>query len=204
MEHLKEHWENIYNKQNLTEVSWYQEKPTVSLELIKSFNLPQNASIIDIGAGDSNLGEYLLGEGFMNITLLDISKTALLKVKKRLEKKAKNLQFIQADVADFKPKEKFHLWHDRATFHFLTDEGQISEYLQTLEDSVVSGGYVILATFSEKGPERCSGRRIRQYSKEEMKNLLSDKFENLECRNIDHTTPSGAVQNFTFCSFRKK
>lgn len=204
MEHLKEHWENIYSTRNLSEVSWYQEKPTESLELIKGFNLPENASIIYIGAGDSNLAEYLLKEGFLKISLLDISQTALRKVKKRLGKTADTLKFIQADVADFKPKEKYHLWHDRATFHFLTEEWQINKYIQTLEDSVVSSGYVILATFSEKGPEKCSGRRIRRYSKEEMKKLLSDKFENLECRNIKHTTPSGAIQKFTFCSFRKK
>lgn len=201
MKHLKEHWENIYNTRNLTEVSWYQKKPEVSLDFIHSFNLPENAAIIDIGGGDSNLVDYLLGEGFSNISVLDISKTALEHAKKRIGNKAKNVKWIQADAADFHPGEKYLLWHDRATFHFLTEESQIKSYIKTLEASVVSGGYVILATFSEKGPEKCSGKKIKQYSKEEMKVLLSDKFINLDCRNIDHTTPSGAVQNFTFCSF---
>lgn len=204
MEAIKDHWEHIYQTKNLKEVSWYQDKPKISLELIKSFNLTKEASIIDVGGGDANLADYLLKVGFENISVLDISQTALDQVKNRLGKKAKNLKFIQADAADFQPEEKYHLWHDRATVHFLTEGWQIKKYLKTLKDSVVSGGYVILATFSEKGPVKCSGRKIKQYSIEDMKELLSNKFENLECRNIDHTTPSGVVQNFTFCSFMKK
>lgn len=204
MEHLKAHWENIYNTRNLTEVSWYQKKPKVSLELIHSFDLPKNAAIIDIGGGDSNLADYLIDEGFSNIDVLDISKTALEHLQNRLGERAENLNFIQADAADFQSEEKYELWHDRATLHFLTEEWQVKNYIKTLEASVVKGGYVILATFSEKGPTMCSGRKIKQYSKQDLKALLHEKFENLECKNIDHTTPSGAVQNFTFCSFKRK
>jgi len=200
----KTHWETIYQTKKLMDVSWYQSKPTTSLKFIAELDLKKEAKIIDIGAGEGFLADFLLADGFTNLTILDISEEALEHTKLRLGENSKNLTWITADISSFVPKEKYDLWHDRAAFHFLTEETQVQNYLKTLENSINPGGYVILGTFSEKGPAKCSGLEIKQYSVAEMSNLLSQHFQKLHCENIDHITPSGAVQNFTFCSFQKK
>ena len=200
----KKHWETIYQTKKHSDVSWYQSKPITSLNFISELDMKKDAKIIDIGAGESFLADFLLADGFTDLTILDISKEALDKARLRLTEKAKNLKWITADISGFVPKEKYDLWHDRAAFHFLTEKTQVQNYLKTLENSINHGGYVILGTFSEKGPTKCSGLEIKQYSIAEMSSLLSDNFQNLHCENIDHITPSGAVKNFTFCSFQKK
>ncbi len=204
MEDRKSHWEKIYSTKDLSEVSWYQPKPKTSLEYIAALNLKKNAKIIDVGGGDSFLADNLLEEGFENITVLDISEEALKKAKTRLGKKAENIKWIVANAAEFSPSEKYDLWHDRAALHFLTEEDQIKSYLENLNSSIKKGGHAIIGTFSEKGPTKCSGIKIKQYSLYDLSELLSEDFETLKCENIDHITPSEAVQNFTFCSFRKK
>ncbi len=204
MEKRKEHWENIYETKKFTEVSWYQPKPEVSLNYISEAGLGKDAAIIDVGGGDSFLVDFLLSNGYTNITVLDISEKALKKAKARLGEKASEVKWVVADAAGFEPKNKFDIWHDRAAFHFLTDEEDITKYLKTLEKAVNSGGYVILGTFSDKGPKKCSGIEITQYSGEEMIKLLSPAFQLVGCENIDHTTPTGSIQNFTFCRWRKK
>lgn len=203
MEDRKTHWENIYGAKKLTDVSWYQPKPEVSLNYIAGLQLKKNVQIIDIGGGDSFLVDFLLSEGYSNITVLDISEKALERAKSRLGDTGSNVKWIEADAADFRLNNKYDLWHDRAAFHFLTDEKEIDNYLNTLEDSINPGGIVILGTFSEKGPTKCSGIEIKQYSIEDMSKLLSPAFELIGCENQDHTTPTGSVQNFTFCRWRK-
>lgn len=203
MEEKKSHWENIYQTRKLTEVSWYQPKPEVSLDYIAELNLNKNARIIDVGGGDSFLVDFLLAEGYTDITVLDISEKALERAKERLGDQAKKVTWIVADVSHFSLNNTYDLWHDRAAFHFLTGEDQIKNYLRTLEKSVAIKGTVILGAFSKKGPEKCSGLPIKQYAVEDMKNLFSSRFNRIACENLDHTTPSGAVQNFTFCRFQK-
>lgn len=204
MQDRKTHWESIYQTKKLTDVSWYQSKPITSLNFISELDLKKDAKIIDIGAGESFLASFLLADGFTDISILDISEEALDHARLRLGEKAKNLKWITADISNFVPEDKYDLWHDRAAFHFLTEEKAIQNYLKTLENSINPGGFVILGTFSEKGPAKCSGLEIKQYSIDEMSDLLPDNFQKLHCENIDHITPSGAVQNFTFCSFKKK
>ncbi|MBZ9731560.1 class I SAM-dependent methyltransferase [Salegentibacter sp. JZCK2] len=204
MTETKSHWEEVYDKKSYEEASWYQEKPEVSLQFIKDLELSECSKIIDIGGGDSNLVDYLLKEGYRDISVLDISEKAIEKAKIRLKNDAEKVNWIVADATEFEVTQVYHLWHDRAAFHFLTEEDQIENYLRTLENSVASGGFVILATFSKEGPEKCSGRTIKQYSQEDLQELLQDKFELLRCKNIDHKTPTGTIQNFTFCCFRKK
>lgn len=203
MKEKKSHWEDVYQKKDLEEVSWYQPKAETSMDYIRSFDLKKDAKILDIGGGDSFLAENLLSEGYSNITVLDISEVALDRARSRLGDKAEKIKWIVADASDFSPPEKYDLWHDRATFHFLTKDDEVIKYLKTLEKSVKKGGYVVMGTFSEKGPEKCSGINIKQYSLHDLSELLNGKFETLECKNVDHITPSGAVQNFSFCSFKK-
>lgn len=203
MKDLKEHWENIYSNKKLEEVSWYQPTPETSLKFITEMDLPKNAAIIDVGGGDSFLVDNLLKLGYTNISVLDISGGALKRAKERLGKEAERVSWIEADASEFQPDKQYDLWHDRAAFHFLTDEDKIGSYLKTLENSVKPGGHVVLGTFSDKGPDKCSGIVIRKYSTEELGSLLSNDFEKLKCMNLDHHTPWDSVQNFSFCSFRK-
>jgi len=204
MKDIKTHWETIYKTKNITDFCWYQSKPITSLKFISELDLKKDAKIIDIGAGESYLADHLLADGFSDLTILDISEEALDHARLRLGKKAEDLKWINADISNFIPEEKYDLWHDRATFHFLTEETQIQNYLKNLENSLNPGGFVIIGTFSEKGSKKCSGLEIKQYSIAEMSDLLAENFKKLHCENIDHITSSGAVQNFTFCSFQKK
>lgn len=203
MKNIKEHWEKIYKTKDPKEVSWYQEKPQPSMDYIKSLKLAKDSAIIDIGGGDSFLTDHLLAEGYTNITVLDISEEAMNRAKKRLGKKADKVSWITGDAGDLQLENSYDLWHDRAAFHFLTEEKRIENYLKVMKAHLKKGGFVILGTFSEKGPEKCSGIKIRQYSLHEMADLFRDEFETISCENNDHITPSKAVQNFSFCTFKK-
>lgn len=199
----KQHWENIYQTKQLNEVSWYQAIPETSLDFIKQFNVPLTAKIIDIGGGDSFLVDSLLDLGYQNVTVLDISAAAIERAKNRLGKKAANVKWIVADAANFKPTEKYDFWHDRAAFHFLTDEQEISNYLNTAQQSINPTGVLVIGTFSEQGPKKCSGIEIKQYSENSMTERLNHFFEKIKCITINHKTPFDTIQNFVFCSFRK-
>ncbi|PVD51522.1 SAM-dependent methyltransferase [Terrimonas sp.] len=199
----KKHWENIYQTKQLNEVSWYQPTPETSLDFIKQFNLPVTAKIIDIGGGDSFLVDHLLDMGYQDITVLDISQVAIDRAKQRLGVKSKKVKWIVADAADFKPAEQYDFWHDRAAFHFLTSEQDISNYITTAKQYIHPSGILVIGTFSEQGPKKCSGIEIKQYSETTMTSRLKNFFEKIKCITVDHKTPSGAIQNFVFCSFRK-
>jgi ubiquinone/menaquinone biosynthesis C-methylase UbiE len=200
----KEHWENIYQTKQCEEVSWYQPKPEVSLRFIEEYRLPLNAKIIDVGGGDSFLVEYLLERGYADVTVLDISEAALQRAQKRLGDKARRVTWIVADAARFEPSEQYDFWHDRAALHFLTDDEDIARYVATVQRHLrPSSGVVVIGAFSEQGPKKCSGIEIKQYSEDSMSALFRENFEKLRCEYIDHITPSGGVQNFVFCSFRK-
>lgn len=198
-----DHWENIFHKKHSTEVSWYEHKPQASIALIQKCGLPSNASIIDIGAGDSRLVDNLFGLGYRNISVLDVSETALGKIRSRIGQKADYVKFIQADACLFEPTEKYDLWHDRLTFHFLTEEIEIESYISILLHSLKKGGYFILSTFSDKGPTTCSGIDVKRYSEISMHELFKPYFEKNQCLTIDHTTPTGIKQNLIYCRFRK-
>jgi SAM-dependent methyltransferase len=200
-EDRKTHWETVYQTKTPNEVSWTQERPQTSLDFIHGFNLPKAASIIDIGGGDSKLVDYLLDEGYENMTVLDISEKALEKAKRRLGERANNITWIVSDITEFKPTEKYDLWHDRATFHFLTTEKEIATYLDIAQHSV--NGYLIIGTFSENGPKKCSGLEIKQYTEDQLQHQLESRFEKIRCVTIDHITPFQTTQNFLFCSFGK-
>jgi 2-polyprenyl-3-methyl-5-hydroxy-6-metoxy-1,4-benzoquinol methylase len=200
----KIHWEKIYRTKDPTEVSWHQDEPVTSLDFIRQLNLPKTARIFDNGAGDSLLVDNLLKLGFENITVLDISEAALNRVKLRLGKKAANIKWIIADEAFCDPCEQFALWHDRAAFHFLTDQKEIASYVRTIENCITPGGFLIMGTFSDKGPKKCSGLEVKRYSETLLNDLLKDSFDKVKCITVDHITPFDTTQNFLFCVFRRK
>lgn len=197
----KNHWDTVYETKNPDEVSWTQEKPQTSLDLIRSAGLGKDARIIDIGGGDSNLVDFLLDEGYQNITILDISAKALEKAKIRLGSKAEKVKWIVSDITEFKPEENYDIWHDRAAFHFLTSPEQVSKYVDIAEKNIK--GFLIVGTFSKNGPEKCSGLEISQYDNDSLSEVFEPAFERIKCLTEDHTTPFGTLQNFVFCSFKK-
>lgn len=199
----KEHWENIYQTKELTEVSWYQPTPVTSLDYFKQFDVPLSAKIIDIGGGDSFLVDHLLELGYKDITVLDISSAAIDRAKQRLGERASEVKWIVADASEFTPTEQYDFWHDRAAFHFLTDEQEITNYTQTAHQNINPEGVIVIGTFSEQGPTKCSGIDIKQYSEITLTDRFGKLFKKIDCKTIDHNTPSGSIQNFVFCSFRR-
>ena len=201
MKEPKEHWENVYATKQPHEVSWTQDVPKTSLDFIHSFGLTKTAQIIDVGGGDSQLVDCLLKEGFENITVLDISEKALEKAKIRLGKQSEKVNWVVSNITEYQPDRTFDVWHDRATFHFLTSSTQIDQYLKIAEQSV--NGFLTIGTFSETGPQKCSGLNIRQYTESTLTTQLENGFDKLKCITEDHTTPFGTEQNFLFCSFKR-
>ena len=198
----KEHWEKVYATKQPSEVSWTQELPKTSLDFVHSFNLPKTASIIDIGGGDSKLVDYLIDEGYENISVLDISEKAIERAQARLGNKARNVNWIVSDIIEFNPSTSYDLWHDRATFHFLTNSPDVDTYLNTARKAV--NKFMVIGTFSDKGPKKCSMLDVHQYTEEELQLILIDGFEKIKCLTEEHTTPFNTTQNFLFCSFKRQ
>lgn len=199
----KQHWENVYQTKTPQEVSWTQAKPQTSLDFIASFDIEKTAKIIDVGGGESLLVDFLLEDGFTDITVLDISSVALEKAKKRVEekfgKRAEYVTWVVSDILDFESQKSFDLWHDRATFHFLTDQQDITAYKNKVEKYVAK--HLVVATFSKDGAKKCSGLNVSQYDEN---SLSFEGFKKISCLQEDHTTPFDTKQNFLFCSFTKK
>jgi len=204
MEYTKEHWENVFTTKQETEVSWFQPYPKTSIEFVKLFNLPFDANIIDIGGGDSHFVDALLEEGYQNIWVLDISENALSRAKKRLGEKANKVNWVVSDIIDFIPNITFDFWHDRAAFHFLTTEENINKYVGIAEKGIKANGILVLGTFSESGPTKCSGLEIKQYSETSMSSRFELSFDRIKCIAEEHQTPFNTIQSFLFCSFKKK
>lgn len=204
MNHInrKNHWETVYETKGPEQVSWTQEVPKTSLDFIASFDANKKSKIIDIGGGDSKLVDFLLDQGFENITVLDISAKALEKAKTRLGDNAKKVNWVVCDITEFEPDTTFDIWHDRAAFHFLTTPEQISKYLDIARKSVV--GFMTIGTFSENGPTKCSGLEIKQYTEDALTRELQNGFDKISCVTEDHTTPFNTTQNFLFCSFKRQ
>ena len=200
----QQHWNKVYGTKAENEVSWFQPYPKTSMAFVKLFDLPLTANIIDVGGGDSHFVDALLDKGYQNIWVLDISDIAIEKAKQRLGTKAANIHWIVSDVTTFTPTVQFDFWHDRAAFHFLTSEDKIYQYVFTAENAIKKDGYLILGTFSENGPEKCSGLAIMQYSETSMSARFEVAFDRIKCISEDHTTPFNTVQNFLFCSFKKR
>lgn len=200
----KDHWEKVFATKAANEVSWFQPYPKTSVEFLELFNLPLDANIIDIGGGDSCLVDICIEKGYRNMYVLDISENALNRAKERLGDKASLVHWIVSDITDFEPVVQFDFWHDRAAFHFLTSKQKIEKYVAIAENAINKNGYLILGTFAEDGPEKCSGLEITQYSEASMSSRFEKKFDRIKCIFEEHETPFSTKQHFLFCSFHKK
>jgi SAM-dependent methyltransferase len=199
----KAHWENVYTTKSEKELSWFQETPAPSLELMALAGLSADATIIDIGGGASRLVDALVERKIGQMTVLDLSAAALDAAKQRLGERGAGVEWVVADVTTWKPSRTYDLWHDRAAFHFLTDASDRSAYVHHLKKAVRSGGHVIIGTFAPDGPEQCSGLPIMRYDAGMLGAILGIDFRLIDSRRHDHTTPWGVVQRFQFSTFRR-
>ena len=200
----KGHWENIYETRPDQGLSWFEPVPALSLELIRKSAHGKSDSIVDIGGGNSRLVDCLLAEEYRSVTVLDVSSRALSIVKARLGKKAPEVHWIESDVLAWRCPSPFDIWHDRAAFHFLTEEADRTSYASLASNSVKSGGILIVATFALDGPRSCSGLPIYRTSSEMVAVDFAPSFELLESLSYDHVTPNGTSQRFQVSRFRRK
>lgn len=199
----KEHWEKIYRDRLPTEVSWYQVKPQLSISLILATGIGKDKRIIDVGGGASKLVDHLLDLGFNDLTILDVSSTALERNKSRLGERAKNVTWLEADITKLDRPEKYDLWHDRAVFHFLTSQYDINSYIEVMNKALRTGGHLIISTFSLEGPPKCSGLDVVRYSPESLHKEIGENIELLESKEETHITPSQVHQKFIYCRLIK-
>jgi 2-polyprenyl-3-methyl-5-hydroxy-6-metoxy-1,4-benzoquinol methylase len=199
-----EHWEAVYRTKRPTEVSWYAAHLKQSLQLIRDASPDQAAKIIDVGGGESTLPDDLLALGYRNVTVLDLSATAIEVAKARLGRDAERITWLQGDVTSYPfPADEYDVWHDRAVFHFLTEPGDRAAYVRQVRHSVKVGGYVIVATFAEDGPTICSGLPVVRYAAKELHAQFGATFELQRHMKELHSTPAGKVQSFVYCYCRK-
>ena len=195
------HWENVYNKNSPMTVSWYQQDPVLSLQLIRNSRIALDAPLIDVGGGASVLVDYLCKQGYTNIEVLDIAGTALAHAKQRLSEKDYSVKWHNSDVLKFVPSHHYSLWHDRAVFHFLTEKADRKKYVNVLKHALKPNGHLIIMAFAIGGPIKCSGLDIVQYDAEKLKAELGEDFELLESGQETHNTPTGNQQQFAYFRF---
>lgn len=198
------HWQNVYATKGETEVSWFQDSPAISLEMIRAARPDHAAAIIDIGGGASRLVDALLQDGYRNLAVLDLSGNALDTAKKRIGAAASTVDWIVADATTWGPAKTWDIWHDRAAFHFLTDPHDRAAYVERLRSAVAPDGQVIIATFAPDGPEKCSGLPVQRHDSASLSAELGPEFELVEMRNETHRTPWNSTQAFQFSQFRRR
>lgn len=200
----KEHWEQVYTARRSDEVSWYQTHAERSLRLIKECGIGPSDPLLDVGGGASTLVDDLLARGFDRVTVLDLSGRALQAARDRLGPKAATVEWLEGDVTSLPlPASHFALWHDRAVFHFLTDATARKAYVEQIRHAVREGGHLVVATFAEDGPEKCSGLPVVRYSVDALHAEFADCFTLLKSEREVHRTPAGSEQAFNYCVMRK-
>jgi SAM-dependent methyltransferase len=195
------HWERVWAEQGPDNVSWHEETPTTSTELVLSGGVPR--SVVDVGAGSSHLCEALLDAGVERVTLLDLSMSALALTSVRLAERSSRVTTVVGDVLTHDFDEQYDVWHDRAVFHFLVEPGQRAAYVAQVRRALAPGGRVVIGTFAEDGPEQCSGLPVRRYDAASLARELGPGFELLESRRAEHHTPWDSVQPFTWVVLRR-
>jgi ubiquinone/menaquinone biosynthesis C-methylase UbiE len=196
----KQHWERVYSTKPSTAVSWYQEHAAQSLQLIRATGVPRDAAIVDVGGGASTLVDDLLDEGYGRVTVLDLSAAALEAARRRLGERARTVQWLEADILSAPlPEHAYDIWHDRAVFHFLTEEDDRRAYVAQVLRAVKPHGHVIVATFAADGPTQCSGLPVMRYTPSELHGQFGPSFTLLKQEREEHHTPLGATQKFIYC-----
>ena len=202
------HWENVYTTKGEDEVSWFQQSPAPSLELIVQAGAARESAIIDIGGGASRLVDHLVAQGFEDVTVLDLSGAALAAAKSRLEShlgaRAERVRWIVADATTWEPARPYDIWHDRAAFHFLTDANDRAAYIARLGRGLKIGGHAIIATFALDGPEKCSGLPVERYDSASLGQTLGAAFKLAHTQRHEHATPWDSRQIFQFSVFRRE
>jgi len=200
----RNHWEGVYAAKREDQVSWFQETPAISLELIARAGAVQSYAIIDIGGGASRLADCLVARGYQDVTVLDLSAAALAAARARMGDRAGQVTWIAADMTDWQPARSYDIWHDRAAFHFLTLAEDQAAYVIRLRRALRPGGHAIIGTFAPDGPERCSGLAVSRYDAGSLAATLGHGFELVDTIRHEHTTPWGAAQKFQFSTFRRQ
>jgi trans-aconitate methyltransferase len=199
----RDHWNHVYESMTPETVSWYQPRPALSLALIAASGVRKDAGIIDVGAGASTLVDCLLDQGYSSLAVLDWSGTALAHGRARLGDRAAAVQWHEADVTRFEPPRRYGLWHDRAVFHFLTQESDRRAYIATLKRALEADGHVVIATFAPDGPAKCSGLDVMRHDEAKLRRELGEEFELRETRRETHLTPWQSEQRFVYARFRR-
>jgi SAM-dependent methyltransferase len=201
----QEHWEKVYATKAPNAASWYAPHLDVSLAVLERTGAGPSTRIIDVGGGQSTLIDDLLARGYENVTVLDVSRTALEASRKRLGQRAERVRWIAGDITQVQLESAaFDVWHDRAVFHFLTDADDRAAYVREAADAVKHGGHLIVNTFGPQGPLKCSGLDVVRYDAESLGRVLRENFELVESSMQLHRTPFGTEQQFLTCCFRRK
>lgn len=199
----EDHWRRVYETKGEREVSWFQEGPGPSLDLIEAAGIPAGGAIVDIGGGASRLVDALVAREY-EATVLDLSAAALDMSRERLGSAGDRVRWLVADVTKWTPDRLYDLWHDRAAFHFLTEEADRAAYRARLMNALKPGGCAIIATFAPDGPERCSGLPVVRYDAEGLARFLGADFRLVRTLRSDHATPAGGRQKFQFSLFERR
>lgn len=195
------HWDSRYDSLGDTGVSWFQDTPVMSLGLLATVGITSERSIVDVGGGASRLVDVLVAEGFADLSVVDVSERALDLGRARLPSAA--VRWVHADVRTWRPGRTFDVWHDRAAYHFLTEPDEQDAYWRLVRSVVPPGGYVIVGTFAEDGPESCSGLPVSRYSAEQLIRAMGSGFEVCSVQHETHMTPALAEQRFVWVAARR-
>lgn len=199
----RSHWQAVYQSKRPDQVSWYQPHARRSLALIRQVAPETTAAILDVGGGASTLVDDLIAAGYAQVTVLDVSAAALAQSRERLGTSAQQVRWLEADVLDAQLADAgIDVWHDRAVFHFLTDPNDRRRYVEQVRHALVPRGHVVIATFAEDGPTRCSGLEVQRYSPASLQDVFGAGFERVHDEREVHVTPAGGEQAFTYCVLR--
>ena len=197
---IQSHWDNVYQTKSADAVSWYRPHLERSLQLIEAVAPDPSASVIDVGGGESTLVDDLLAKGYRDISVLDISRTAIEVAKSRLGSLAQHVTWLVEDITRaLLPASRYDLWHDRAVFHFLTREEDRHIYVRQVALAMKPGGFVIVATFGPEGPQKCSGLDVVRYDAESLHGEFGARFRLVDSKTEVHQTPFGTTQQFLYC-----
>jgi SAM-dependent methyltransferase len=197
---VQEHWEGVYRSKAAAELSWFRRHLETSIALIERVAGDRSASIIDVGGGESTLVDDLVARGYQHVTVVDIAATAIKHSRKRMGPASNSVSWLVADITEAQfPAGSFDVWHDRAVFHFLTEQAQRVAYVQRVAAALKPGGHVIVATFGPEGPHKCSGLEVVRYDSESLHGEFGARFRLIESRKELHETPFGTMQQFLYC-----